>query len=279
MNIVRRRSAKWMYLGMLPIVALIVGFLAHQSRSQINQGSVPFTARYTETSTNTLTGRAVQMPLLYMAVRSDGTTSSGSLDQRVGYSRIRSRQEKREVTVNDFLKLKTTLDYWYILLTAPRRAMPSDCRPEGSGVSSFGAEMIGNYAAYRYQRITVLRDGTKREFTQWLAPDLGCWEIQQTTHRYNSKGVLDGLFEKKVTEITPGEPNDALFAIPNDYVEVKTSERQKAVLLQNVTDREGSASASKHEIPLSVESQWKQADDHYDAVANKRWQPGSPVKR
>jgi hypothetical protein len=279
MNVSRGRSAKWISFGVLPLGALVFGFLVHQSRSQMIHGSLPFTAHYSETSTNTLTGRVVQMPLLYMAVRSDGTTSSGSLNQRTGYRRIRSRQAKKEVTVNDFLKLKTTLDYGYIPFTPPRRTMPADCRPHGSEFSSLGVEMIGDYRAYRYQFMTVLTDGSKREYTQWLAPDLGCWEIQQTTRGYDSRGVLDGLFEKKVVEITPGEPDDALFAVPDAYVEVKPSEREKALHLQNVTDREGSERATKREIPLSIETRWAQADERYEAVANKRWQPPSPAKR
>ena len=149
MNVVGRRRINWLRLGMLLMGGLILGAVVHQTRSQIQPNQAPFTARYTETSTNTLTSRTLQKPLLFIAVRSDGVTSSGSLDQQIGFRLIKDRHTKREVTVNDFLRLKTTLDYGYIPFTPPRRALSPDCRPDASGFTALGSEMIVNHQAYR----------------------------------------------------------------------------------------------------------------------------------
>jgi hypothetical protein len=277
MNIIRERNTKWVSTAILTIFVLIC-FYAYQSRSENTQRHTPFTARYTETSTNQLTGIATQRAYLYHAVRGDGTISFGSLVPQLGYRRIRSRIEKKEVSVTDSLKLKTTLDYSYLPITLPRHAMPSDCSPQGPGVSSLGIETILNYTAYRYKRIVVRPDGTKREMTQWFAPDLQCWEIQQITRKYDAAGDLSGVFEKKMTEVTTGEPDDGLFAIRNDYAEVTPSAREKAALLQNIMDREGLDGVARHKIPPSMELLWKQQDEYYDSVMRKRLQLISATK-
>lgn len=279
MSVIGSFRTKWIYVSMIVFAALIVGLSSFHSKLQIGDDTVPFTARYAETSVNPITGQTVQMPLLYMAVRSDGTISSGSMDPRLGYRRIRNRQHKVEVTVSDFLRIKTTLDHGYIPFTPPRRALRPDCRPRVEGVEAIGVRAVAGFRAYGYRMVRVLPDGSKREHVQWLAPDLGCWEIQQVTRRYDPKGTLEGVFEKKALEVELGDPDSSLFRVPEDYREVKPSERARAVHLLNVADREGSEMAAKHRIPLGVEARWAHEDEHYEAVANRSWNPAIADKK
>jgi hypothetical protein len=274
MKIIKSQDVKWLFWGLIPLIVMSSVFLIHQTRSQVVDDWVPFTAFYTETSQNVTTLKTLQIPQLYAAVRSDGSRSSGSLDLRLGYRKIKDRRENKDITISDFLKLKSTLDYSYIPISTPRRLITSDCRTAaGVGAQLIGYDTIAGYDAFHYQLSTVLSDKTKRELNQWLVPDLGCWEIRQLSRKLNTEGVLQGIFEKTITKVIPGDPDISLFNIPADYKEVKSSDLERALHQQKVTDRDGVYGALKDETPICILERWRQANDHYDAVANKSWQP------
>jgi hypothetical protein len=267
MNILRRH--KWVALFVLSSASIYAVFV-HYTQSQV---PVTFTARYIESSTDVIRGRTAVKQPLYWAVRSDGATSGGWLDPKEGYRRITSPSARWEADLSDPLKLKTTLDYSYITLTVPRRSKPADCRPSGPVVTLSGLEMIGDYRAYRYRLIMPRSGGEKEEADQWFAPDLNCWDIQLRARKYDVSGNLTGLFEKKVTELTLGEPDEALFAVPADYIEVAPSERSKRALLRSIYERGGSDAVARYAIPSSLQSMWKHLDERYNSVTNKKWQP------
>jgi hypothetical protein len=260
---------KWGFVGLV-IVGLTYVFV-HKTLSQDDQTRVPFIARYTETDTDPRTGRSAQRQQLFVAIRSDGSTSLGSFDQRYGWRRITNRAAKVQITVADNLKLKTTYDYSYIPFTSTHHVFPADCRPPEH--SSLGVEMVNGHEAYHYQAINVLSRGERIQSDVWLAPDLNCYELKHTVQRYNASDVLDNVFEKDVTELTLGEPPSTLFAIPEDYVEVKDSEREKASFLQNVADREGRDAAAQYVIPPGVQQYWEQLDKRYESVKAKQFNP------
>jgi hypothetical protein len=253
----------------------LIGLFTFESMSQIRQQhtATAFTARYSETSTDTATERTAQRQHLYWAVRSDGSISAGSLDERYGQRSVLDYSKKLDVTLSDPLKLKTTRDYSY--LDVPRKNTPKspDCRPEGS-VVSLGTDTIGSYKVYGFQKVNAQPGGAREEADQWLAPELDCWNIRYVVRRFDGNGHLTGLFERKTSAIVEGEPEEKLFEIPEGYSETKPSEMEKAVILQMVTDREGVSGASEHVIPSHLQFMWSEQDAHYDAVTNRDWHPG-----
>jgi hypothetical protein len=255
-----------------PVTTLVFGLFAYRSMSQVHQPLTPFTARYSEMSSNPQTGRTVHKQQLDWAVKSDGSVSRGSLEGRYGQRTILDFTAKREVTVSDALKIKTTHDYSYIAGNAHPRSQPSDCRP-GGAITSLGMDLILGYKAYGYRRTTALAAEGRMDTDQWFSPDLNCWEIKLVAHKYNVDGTLTGLFEKNISEIVVGEPSDSLFDIPEEYAETKPSEREKTVLLQMVKDREGSERAANHKVPNSVSESWIARDEKYNAVTTKSWLP------
>jgi hypothetical protein len=269
MRIRHKRTTKW--LAIVAVAAPAIYLLAYHSMSQVVEMQTPFTVSFAEISTNPVSGRTFQKPQLYFAARSDGSSVLGSSDLRNGWRRIRNPKEKFEVTVADSLKLKTTLDYSYLPIFSAKKSHAADCYQKGAAL--IGIETVQGYRTYHYQRINALANRGKHQIDQWLAPDLNCYDIRTTGQRYNMDGIVDGVFEKRVLEILPGEPEVKLFAIPDDYAEVASSVREKAMTLRMISDREGADAAAKHIIPISVEKTWSRLDEHYDSVKSGQFNP------
>ena len=261
MNQLRKRIG--LYTGFaLALCVLVVFALNSTVRGQ--EPSLPFTALYNETSTDPTTGHTAQKQNLYWALRSDGAISTGWLDDRHGQRNIRDIRGMRDVTLSDFHKLKTTVDFSNLGIAIPSRSKLSDCRPDAT-VSFLGTGRVEGYDTFRYQRITPLGDG-RVEATEWYAPGLGCWCIQAEGRRYDSEGTLTGLFVKKTTRVLPGDPDGSFFDVPDEYAETTPSDREKTVLLQSVKDREGSSGSADFRISPAVQSLLESQDDVYNAM-------------
>jgi hypothetical protein len=73
---------------------------------------------------------------------------------------------------------------------------------------------------------TSLRDGSTLTVEEWRAPELECFPIKQTAIRLATKDGMtySSRIEKEVTQVTIGDPDPALFAIPAQYTERSPSE-------------------------------------------------------
>ncbi len=272
---VERRTAiaKW---GAISIACLILAYSAvRYSISQAQWRPMPFTAEFTESSTSLLTGKSFTRSK-YWAIRQDGATSYGTVGEYNGMRKIVNLPERKEVSLSDRLKLKSTQDFSYLQKRLRmRNKLDSMCRPPASrpegAYSLIGEEVIGGFHAYHYQApIEMRRDGTSFEDNYWLSPQLNCFELQHIAYWRDSSGATTDIFEKKTSRVTLGDPQSDLFDVPADYREVKPSELQRSVLLANVQDREGFEPASRHRIPLKVEQWLAVLDSFYDKVKRRQ---------
>jgi hypothetical protein len=233
-----------------------------------------FTSEYTVCSK---AGASSRQKNMYWAVRADGATSSGSLDEPNHVRQLKFSGRRTMITVSDISKLKTTRDASYIPLP-PFQSLPrqrGDCKPNTPRVATLlGEEMMLGFRTYHYKLgLTTVQDATTREDHVWYVPDLNCYEMQSKTYRRAADGTLTGEFEKSTTRIAVGEPQQELFAVPTDYQEVKPSELGRAVIFKDVEAREGAEKATRYHIPEAVIQSYASEDATYEMIRNRQLPP------
>jgi hypothetical protein len=243
-----------------------------------------FTLRYSETSTSRLRGTAFTKRLFF-AVRADGSTSSGSTEDKNFERRITDFSKKVETRLADGVRLKSTRDYSFAFAgkdLPSRRSMSPTCTPSvrDSVYTLLGVEQILGHRTYHYQHKWSSQDGTQYDEHHWYAPELGCYEIQSKTYRRDSAGNLTGVFDRTSLSIDMGEPDPELFRIPEEYREVKPSELSRASLQAFATAREGSVAAADvlQKEPESVKKHLAALDAEYDSLRQRRV-PSAPPQR
>lgn len=271
MEIISLPNYRWFWFSL--VAPIIMSCLAHQALSQVEPNTVAFTFRYYEVSTRLETGQALSMPNQYYAIRSDGSVSQGSLDERYGQRSISNKNKRTQVMIYDYRKLKSTLDFSYIPVSPQKEDTRADCNPNigqpSRDLTYLGVDNVGDYLTYRYQELVTVPDGGKHEIIYWYSPALNCYPIQTVVHMYDSEGILTNENERK-GKISLGEPEDSLFDIPDDYVEVQPSGILKASLLQMVGDREGTAAAEQYAIPSTMQQMLDMQDKRYEDARAKR---------
>lgn len=75
-----------------------------------------------------------------------------------------------------------------------------------------GTERFLGIDTVRYARRT-----SREILTVWLAPQLGCLEMRQTSVEVNRFGLPTAYFRREVTSVKLGEPDAALFEPPASY--------------------------------------------------------------
>jgi hypothetical protein len=254
--------------------ALLVYLSVRPSRSQSGGSPVPFTAEYTETSTNPNSGVSAQKHLFW-AVKSDGSRSLGSTDDLDHQRLVKDLPHKREIVLSDHAKLKTTYDYSFAFATMPPRpariANPTCMQNTRVPYASLGEDVVAGYRTFHYQApLKNDADGTTEDHHYWYAPDLDCFEVLLKAYKHDSTGTLTGVFEKRITRVRMGEPEPQLFEIPADYREVRPSELEQAAITGKVRTREGSDAADKLVVPEGIRRNWDALDRKYDSVKQKR---------
>jgi hypothetical protein len=247
------------------VSALMFGVaIARSHPPSASVGARPsFTLYYTERSLVPTTGRSTERAMYY-AERADGALSYGLYGPTPRRREIVNPFQKWQVTVSDLEKLKTTYDRSYIQGTPRRRELPAACNSGGSNL--LGIDVILGYRAYHYQRPLRLGDGTSFDEHSWFVEELACLGIQQTVNRLSPSGQLTGVFEKKPITLSVGEPVPSLFAIPEDYREVRPSEYEETLLRGTIAALQGPDAAKRHVIPPHVSAYFAEMDENYAKV-------------
>ena len=113
-----------------------------------------------------------------------------------------------------------------------------------------GRQRVGDFDTIVLQ---TNRPATLR-LTQWFAPELGCFVLQQTAEKLQSDGSYRLMSEYKLQSVRTGEPDPALFVVPSNYVEMRPSEQERRLI-----DHLGVT-------PPDMTGQWAHEDQSYDQM-------------
>ena len=117
-------------------------------------------------------------------------------------------------STNSVTKSVTTMPFSDARLESERRKVQSCSKPKGDAVWT---EMSGFDVVYQVRESRDMGNGQMFPgFERWLAPELGCAVLKEIL-------VLHG------TNITLGDPDPALFAVPADYVESSPAQMRPRV--------------------------------------------------
>jgi len=167
-----------------------------------------------------------------VAVRADGSSATITLPtDESGQARFADlgdrslllRPEKQHVYLLDKLKLKSTTPMPGVTAIAP--AIDPTCASGRPHLTFLRRELYQGYDTYVYSRISKTSDGEQETVTRWLAPALHCRDIQATMELLSTSGSVK-TFRNYASSVVAGEPDPALFVIPQDYREVLPSEME-----------------------------------------------------
>jgi len=198
------------------------------------------------------------------AVRSDGSTVTASLTPegdlkslpQFGDRTVYLHPQGQYVYVLDRLKLKSTTP-----LKASSRMLPLNptCLPAGDDKSKpLGTETVAGWLTYIYERSDTAANGSKETRTRWLVPALDCREVQSKLELTPVAGPARIMWNRPIS-ITGGEPDAALFAVPEDYREVSPGELES----------ERAKALGRTAVPPSLEERLKSRDDAYTKGRSK----------
>lgn len=236
-------------------------------RWQIGQAdrNVPFTAEYVRKSSNLVRGTTLEMEMFY-AVRSDGVKSEGLRGIFPRRRTVTNVTEKRKVELSDAYRLKTTYDYQPFPFTVRRLKYGPRCSPPDSSYTYVGEDSILGYRAYHYLGPAYQEEHGSEETHYWYSPDLNCFMIQAVAYKRDRTGKTTVKFERKMGRIKLGEPDEDLFAVPDDYREVTPSEFEKTLLYGMVQEREGYEGVRRFAIPPGTQRYFATLDENYELV-------------
>jgi hypothetical protein len=167
-----------------------------------------------------------------IAIRADGAVAIDSpvaghnqngLDART----IRFPKEGLYVLISDAARAKST---HYLARTSPETPAGAP-RCEGKLSHEFrwvGQEQMLGFPTHRYESTSRLDTKTVSE-TQWLAPDLNCLALRLLHVANSAEGREIQRFERVAQSVKLGDPDPALFRIPDTYREVPPSQQMKEV--------------------------------------------------
>lgn len=137
--------------------------------------------------------------------------------------------EGARLDVRDELRIFNAVQYKIAALNAIHRL-----DPETSCTATFAGQLLhnrttatdGTMLGHRVVELLYAEEGKNFATTLWMAPDLGCLTLRRLVHfAAAGPGKPAGTNEYRVTAVTVGEStDDALFAVPVDYVQVGRGE-------------------------------------------------------
>lgn len=256
------------YCAAAVIIVVLLGYgfsQAYQAKAQDSRQ--PFTMIWVsqESEPVAAAGQEARAIRRLIAVRSDGSNVTVSLPPEgdlkslpeFGDRAVMLRPQRQQVHMLDRLKLKTTLPLDFSSRVPPPADPP--CLPSDGGRSKFvGTDTILGWPVYVYESSETTRGGTKLTNTRWLAPALNCRDIQGRLEIRPESGAAKTSWNRTVS-ITPGEPDPALFVVPEDYREVSPGEME----------RERAKFLGRPVLPPAVEERLKSQDEAYFRARSK----------
>jgi hypothetical protein len=224
------------------IIGSLVGicsFFLARSTPQRNSG-LAYTLIIEERIGN-VSGTASVIRSRFFARRSNGARASGPSGSDDG-SQIREvilLAEGKSILISDLTRTKCTFYSQSPDRTTeapkdtggPNVQVEANCRKAANERAYLiGGETVLGIPAYRYDSRETDAQGQTEELARWLSPALGCRALREIGKKYGPGGSLIGQFERHAVQVLRGEPDDALFQVPEDYVEVRPSEQSLAIL-------------------------------------------------
>jgi hypothetical protein len=168
------------------------------------------------------------------------------------------------ILIDDTIRVKSTFYYNRNEPEFPHfRLMKED--PATRCTTSLGGSVVhqGPGADDSILGIPVVKFTTEdaNVHTSWVAPQLGCIEVM-TRHdwRENRGGFVASTAIATPDYIHPGEPDERLFSIPADYMELKPSQRIDRI---NAWMREHFPEVPRGEEHAATKSYSRSADESY----------------
>ncbi|GEM_PF-1369585 len=240
-----------------------------RSRSRPHYERTAFTMEYVQTMTNVQRGTSFALEMFW-AERGDGARSYGLAGIYPRRRTVIDPVQKVQVRISDAYRLKSTYDFRAYPVTPRRIEYGADCYPPGNEFTYIGDDTILGYRAHHYVRKPVPGAAGYQESHYWFAPGLGCHKIQHVAYMRDANGVVTNIFEEKPAIIRREEPDPALFAVPDDYREVRPSELERTLLYGMVRQREGYEGVRRHVIPESTLKYWAVLDEQYENVKQRK---------
>lgn len=207
-----RRTAAVVFCasGVLLLARVFAVGAASSEKGARAVGSTPYTVVLAETVTG-LNGESSIASITTIAVRSDGSTAH-RLGTTVKGSRLIHFASGLRVSTNDFTRRMSS--------TMRDPAVEPERDASGNCAKTSGRALVEDFAGVEVEKVTGVRaakyieNASGIEATRWFAVDFGCAPLG---------GVVvfkDGqISRKEVQAFSPGEPDQALFAVPTDYQE------------------------------------------------------------
>lgn len=234
-----------------------------------------FTVEYVEGTSSPLSKVGTTREL-YWAFRGDGAISYGLRGVPSRNRKVLDPTAKIEADVSDALAIKTTYDMSRMPTRGERRRVQSrECAPPPghAGYRFMGNDVILGHNTYIYEyHPSAESDGTTTITRYWLAPDLRCFELRTTATTRNERGEVTNQFDKTVGAVLMGEPDPALFLVPDTFREVPPSEFAQSLQYDMVAAREGAERAKllSTKVPPSWKAELARRDARYKALKLRR---------
>jgi hypothetical protein len=213
-----RGSIKLWLFGLLAVVliALVISAIRlatprFQAMAETTQSGqiAPFTVIQKETITDA-SGILHPGTLTTKAVRADGSTVLRMGNAETGGRDI-TFSDGRKVVVFDHRKTRTTIMTKRMILSQQDPASLCMNKLDGSPATAMNQKILGQEVIAGYRAVKISYGGTT---VIWHALDHGCADIKSEMHF----GVKEASGMSLVMLI-PGEPDQTLFVVPDDYKE------------------------------------------------------------
>jgi hypothetical protein len=224
----------------LSVRVIAMGFQAHKlslaAQAAMETPFIGVTAVQAEFMNCKLPASANQQPAntRVRAVAADGSLSESIRSNGSEVTGTIRRADGVLIKTYEHIKSKSSFQTSFTgsAVRASLRDPVSDCLLSFEGQGIPGEKKIGEETLLGYRTIKTLLENSDRRRTAWMAPGLGCFEVQALLEFYDPKepGKITGNSLIITQSVTVGPPNAGLFEAAG-LVERKPSE----ISLENLT--------------------------------------------
>jgi hypothetical protein len=219
------RLMKPLYRWTMTAAGTVVCFYAARAVPLVaNQTIQPFYLERTVAMSAETGSEVAPAKHLFVARRTDGVTVTaetvGPLQDNLWVRNVLSPMGTN-VFVYDSVKMKTTMP---VRTNGPSAALArrlahvsSTCTPQEP------ESMVGPARVLGVDVVVTTMTRPTNTLTISRAPSLGCEELHYQNKRPLPDGTLAVVYEQTTTKLVMGSPDPALFAVPDEYSEVKPS--------------------------------------------------------